>query len=122
MFEEEFASSEWIERVKEYLKSIGARFEAEESVRIHRNDVVIEAMEKGDKFSVVISIEIPTKLSLEEVDRYSKAYKEFLEIIAKSSAQPLYELDTSTGYAFLRASIDVENVDSLIELLKKIMK
>lgn len=124
MFVEETSQggySEWIEKVKKLLRDMGVRFEAEESVRIHKDDVVIEVMEKGDKFTISISIEIPRALELSEVDRYVAAYRSFLELVAKASTEPFYELDTSIGYTFLRALIDVENVDQLIDKLKTML-
>lgn len=113
--------SEWIEKVKELLKCMNIRFEAEESVRIHRDDVVVEVMEKGGKFTISISIELPKTVELGEVDKYVASYKSFLELVAKASTEPFYELDASIGYTFLRALIDVENVDQLIDKLKAML-
>lgn len=113
--------SEWIEKVKELLRDMGVRFEAEESVRIHKDDVVIEVMEKGDRFAISISIEIPRSFELGEVDKYVVAYRSFLELVAKASAEPFYELDASIGYTFLRALIDVESIDRLIDKLRTML-
>jgi sRNA-binding carbon storage regulator CsrA len=124
MFEEisEFGfGSEWIEVVKDLLKGLGVRFEAEESVRIHRDDIVIEISEKDRKFVVSVNLEIPKYIGLEDLDRYAKSYRDFLEIIAKTGLEPFYELDASTGYTFLRALIEIQNLDKLLEMLKKVL-
>ncbi|MEM0026680.1 MAG: hypothetical protein QXT53_02605 [Ignisphaera sp.] len=113
--------SEWIEKVKELLKCMNIRFEAEESVRIHKDDVVVEIVEKGGRFTISLSIEIPKILEPSEVDRYATAYRSFLELVAKASTEPFYELDTSIGYTFLRALIDVDNVEQLIDKLKTML-
>ncbi|MDK6028179.1 hypothetical protein QPL79_02215 [Ignisphaera sp. 4213-co] len=113
--------SEWIEKVKELLKQIGVRFEAEESVRIHRDDVVIEVVEREGRFTISINMEIPKTVELSELEKHASAYKSFLEIIAKSSAEPFYELDASIGYTFLRALINVDNIEKLLDMLRKIL-
>ncbi|MCC6056474.1 MAG: hypothetical protein LM583_07345, partial [Desulfurococcaceae archaeon] len=86
MFEEELVrgGSEWIDRVKDLLKELGARFEAEESVRIHIGDVVAEVMEREGGFVVSVSIEVPKAPALSEVDRYAEAYREMLKLLAKA--------------------------------------
>ena len=123
MFEEELArgGSEWIDRVKDLLKELGARFEAEESVRIHIGDVVAEVMEREGGFVVSVSIEVPKAPALSEVDRYAEAYREMLKLLAKAGLEPGYELDTSIGYVFLRAVIAVKDLEELLSTLRKML-
>ena len=123
MFEEELVrgGSEWIDRVKDLLKELGARFEAEESVRIHIGDVVAEVMEREGGFVVSVSIEVPKALTLCEVDRYAEAYREMLKLLAKAGLEPGYELDTSIGYVFLRAVIAIKDLEELLSTLRKML-
>jgi len=123
VFEEELArgGSEWIDRVKDLLKELGARFEAEESVRIHIGDVVAEVMEREGGFVVSVSIEVPKAPALSEVDRYAEAYREMLKLLAKAGLEPGYELDTSIGYVFLRAVIAVKDLEELLNTLRKML-
>ena len=124
VFEEEVigvGGSEWLEKVKRFLRDVGARFEAEESVRIHVGDVVAEVSESGGGFVVTLSVEVPTTLSLEDVDRYANAYRDLLRMIAKAGKEPRYELDTSIGYPFLRAVIELGSIDEVLDLLKKML-
>jgi len=124
VFEEEVigvGGSEWLEKVKRFLRDVGARFEAEESVRIHVGDVVAEVSESGGGFVVTLSVEVPTTLSLEDVDRYANAYRDMLRMIVKAGKEPRYELDTSIGYPFLRAVIELGSIDDVLELLKKML-
>lgn len=124
MFEEVprfISGSEWLENVKNLLKNLGVRFEAEESVRIHKDDVVVEVLEKDGRFAVVASVEVPRYLDIEEVDRYVKTYRDLLMFIAKTGLEPSYELDTSIGYTFLRAVVEVEDLGKLLELLRKVL-
>ena len=123
MFEEELVrgGSEWIDRVKDLLKELGARFEAEESVRIHIGDVVAEVMEREGGFVVSVSIEVPKAPALSEVDRYAEAYREMLKLLAKAGLEPGYELDTSIGYVFLRAVIAVKDLEELLNTLRKML-
>ena len=123
MFEEELVrgGSEWIDRVKDLLKELGARFEAEESVRIHIGDVVAEVMEREGGFVVSVSIEVPKAPALSEVDRYAEAYREMLKLLAKAGLEPGYELDTSIGYVFLRAVIAVKDLEELLSTLRKML-
>jgi hypothetical protein len=113
--------SEWIDRVKDLLKELGARFEAEESVRIHIGDVVAEVMEREGGFVVSVSIEVPKAPALSEVDRYAEAYREMLKLLAKAGLEPGYELDTSIGYVFLRAVIAVKDLEELLNTLRKML-
>jgi len=113
--------SEWIDRVKDLLKELGARFEAEESVRIHIGDVVAEVMEREGGFVVSVSIEVPKAPALGEVDRYAEAYREMLKLLAKAGLEPGYELDTSIGYVFLRAVIAVKDLEELLNTLRKML-
>jgi len=123
VFEEELVrgGSEWIDRVKDLLKELGARFEAEESVRIHIGDVVAEVMEREGGFVVSVSIEVPKALTLCEVDRYAEAYREMLKLLAKAGLEPGYELDTSIGYVFLRAVIAIKDLEELLSTLRKML-
>ena len=123
MFEEELVrgGSEWIDRVKDLLKELGARFEAEESIRIHIGDVVAEVMERDGGFVVSVSIEVPKAPALSEVDRYAEAYREMLKLLAKTGLEPGYELDTSIGYVFLRAVIAVKDLEELLSTLRKML-
>jgi hypothetical protein len=123
VFEEELVrgGSEWIDRVKDLLKELGARFEAEESVRIHIGDVVAEVMERDGGFVVSVSIEVPKAPALSEVDRYAEAYREMLKLLAKAGLEPGYELDTSIGYVFLRAVIAVKDLEELLSTLRKML-
>jgi hypothetical protein len=123
VFEEELVrgGSEWIDRVKDLLKELGARFEAEESVRIHIGDVVAEVMEREGGFVVSVSIEVPKAPALSEVDRYAEAYREMLKLLAKAGLEPGYELDTSIGYVFLRAVIAVKDLEELLNTLRKML-
>lgn len=123
MFEEELVrgGSEWIDRVKDLLKELGARFEAEESVRIHIGDVVAEVMEREGGFVVSVSIEVPKAPALSEVDRYAEAYREMLKLLAKAGLEPGYELDTSIGYVFLRAVIAIKDLEELLSTLRKML-
>ena len=123
MFEEELVrgGSEWIDRVKDLLKELGARFEAEESIRIHIGDVVAEVMERDGGFVVSVSIEVPKAPALSEVDRYAEAYREMLKLLAKAGLEPGYELDTSIGYVFLRAVIAVKDLEELLGTLRKML-
>jgi hypothetical protein len=123
VFEEELVrgGSEWIDRVKDLLKELGARFEAEESVRIHIGDVVAEVMEREGGFVVSVSIEVPKAPALSEVDRYAEAYREMLKLLAKAGLEPGYELDTSIGYVFLRAVIAVKDLEELLGTLRKML-
>jgi hypothetical protein len=123
VFEEELVrgGSEWIDRVKDLLKELGARFEAEESVRIHIGDVVAEVMERDGGFVVSVSIEVPKAPALSEVDRYAEAYREMLKLLAKAGLEPGYELDTSIGYVFLRAVIAVKDLEELLGTLRKML-
>jgi hypothetical protein len=123
VFEEELVrgGSEWIDRVKDLLKELGARFEAEESVRIHIGDVVAEVMEREGGFVVSVSIEVPKAPALSEVDRYAEAYREMLKLLAKTGLEPGYELDTSIGYVFLRAVIAVKDLEELLSTLRKML-
>ena len=120
--EEVGAELEWIDTVKNFLRERNIRFEAEESVRIHLNDVLIEISRLDeDKYIMLINIEIPKTLSIDEIDRYSSMYRDFLRIISRASAEPMYELDTSTGYVFLRASLEIHGLNNLINSLEKIL-
>jgi len=123
VFEEELVrgGSEWIDRVKDLLKELGARFEAEESVRIHIGDVVAEVMEREGGFVVSVSIEVPKALTLSEVDRHAEAYREMLKLLAKAGLEPGYELDTSIGYVFLRAVIAIKDLEELLSTLRKML-
>jgi len=121
MFEEEFIGVEWVKKVEELLKGFGARFEAEESVRIHVGDVIVEVSESGGGFAIALSIEIPKSLSLEDVDRCANAYRDMLKLLVKSGTEPSYELDTSIGYTFLRATIELKDVSEVLDLLKKML-
>jgi hypothetical protein len=123
VFEEELVrgGSEWIDRVKDLLKELGARFEAEESVRIHIGDVVAEVMEREGGFVVSVSIEVPKAPTLGEVDRYAEAYREMLKLLAKAGLEPGYELDTSIGYVFLRAVIAIKDLEELLSTLRKML-
>jgi hypothetical protein len=121
VLEEGLVSSEWIESVKSLLKELGARFEAEESVRIHIGGAVAEVMEREGGFAVSISIEVPKTIALGEVDRHADAYREMLRLIAKAGLEPGYELDTSIGYAFLRAVLTVKDLEELLSILKKML-
>jgi phage host-nuclease inhibitor protein Gam len=124
VFEEEVVSaggSEWLEKVKRFLRDAGVRFEAEESVRIHVGDVVAEVSEREGGFVVTLSVEVPTTLNLEDVDRYANAYRDMLKMIAKAGKEPRYELDTSIGYPFLRAVIELGSIDDVLEMLKKML-
>jgi hypothetical protein len=123
VFEEELVrgGSEWIDRVKDLLKELGARFEAEESVRIHIGDVVAEVMEREGGFVVSVSIEVPKAPALSEVDRYAEAYREMLKLLAKAGLEPGYELDTSIGYVFLRAVIAIKDLEELLSTLRKML-
>jgi hypothetical protein len=121
MFEEEFIGVKWVKKVEELLKGFGARFEAEESVRIHVGDVIVEVSESGGGFAIALSIEIPKSLSLEDVDRCANAYRDMLKLLVKSGAEPSYELDTSIGYTFLRATIELKDVSEVLDLLRKML-
>jgi hypothetical protein len=123
VFEEELVrgGSEWIDKVKDLLKELGARFEAEESVRIHIGDVVAEVMERDGGFVVSVSIEVPKAPALSEVDRYAEAYREMLKLLAKTGLEPGYELDTSIGYVFLRAVIAIKDLEELLSTLRKML-
>jgi hypothetical protein len=113
---------DWIDKIKDLLRKYNIRFEAEENIRIHLSDLVIEIMRGGENYTMNINIEIPKSIEASELSRYVNTYKIFLETISKIGIEPTYELDTSIGYVFLRALIVFRDLESLIGKLREILE
>ncbi|MGC9010337.1 MAG: hypothetical protein ACP5I7_06980 [Sulfolobales archaeon] len=113
---------DWIDKIKDLLRKYNIRFEAEENIRIHLSDLVIEIMRSGENYMMNINIEIPKSIEASELSRYVNTYKIFLETISKIGIEPTYELDTSIGYVFLRALIVFRDLESLIGKLREILE
>ena len=113
---------DWIDKIKDLLREYNIRFEAEENIRIHLSDLVIEIMRSGENYTMNINIEIPKSVEASELSRYVNTYKIFLETISKIGIEPAYELDTSIGYVFLRALIVFRDLESLIGKLREILE
>ncbi len=112
---------EWIDEIKSILREYNVSFESEESVRVHISDVILEIRRSEENYIITINIEIPKYIDINDIDRYVDAYRIFLEILAKASAEPVYELDSSIGYVFLRALINFKDLGSVISTLRNIL-
>jgi len=118
------SSSEWIQKVREILDSIGIRYEAEEAIRIHINDMVLQISETEDGgFTIVASIELSSRPSLQDIDRIVNVLGKTLRLLSITERELVYELDTSLpSYPFLYISIRYRDLDELLNDLKKIVR
>ncbi len=118
------SSSEWIQKVREILDSAKIKYEAEEAVRIHLNDTVLQISEAEDGgFTIVASIELSSRPSLQDIDRITNVLGKTLKILSITGRELVYELDTSLpSYPFLYISIRYKGVDELLNDLRKIVE
>jgi len=126
VFEEtvEIGGKEWLKRVCEELEKLGVSFEAEENVRIHVDDIVVQIAEGGDKaFSVSISIQLPPS-EVEDLEKYVDSFRKALTIASRMrSGELAYELDTSLpDYPFLYIVRKYDDVETLVKELVEALK
>jgi len=117
------SSSEWIQKVREILDSVGIRYEAEEAIRIHIDDMVLQISETEDGgFTIVASIELSSRPSLQDIDRIVNVLGKTLRLLSITERELVYELDTSLpSYPFLYISIRYRDIDELLNDLRKIV-
>ncbi|ADM28429.1 conserved hypothetical protein [Ignisphaera aggregans DSM 17230] len=118
------SSSEWIQKVREILDSVGIRYEAEEAIRIHIDDMVLQISETEDGgFTIVASIELSSRPSLQDIDRIVNVLGKTLRLLSITERELVYELDTSLpSYPFLYISIRYRDLDELLNDLRKIVR
>jgi len=117
------SSSEWIQKVREILDGVGIRYEAEEAIRIHIDDMVLQISETEDGgFTIVASIELSSRPSLQDIDRIINVLGKTLRLLSITERELIYELDTSLpSYPFLYISIRYRDIDELLNDLRKIV-
>ncbi len=115
--------SEWIQMVREVLDRAGIRYEAEESIRIHIDDVVLQISEaEGKGFIVTASVELSSRPTMQDIERIIDTLKRTLTILSITGREFVYELDTSLpSYPFLYISINYGDIYELLEDLRKVI-
>ncbi len=109
--------SEWVKKLKKALEEAGVSFEAEETVRIHLGDLVVEVGEAEKGPTVTVSLQLPgAPPSAEEVESYTKTYQLALKLVSRLTGELGYELDTSLpGYPLLHIVVAYTDADKMAE-------
>ena len=117
----------WIKELRKILDGLGISCEAEENVRVHVGEVVVQIgeLEEDERgYYVTASISLPSSEStLEEFDYYMDSFKAALKLILGLSGEVKYELDTSLpDYPVLHITKKFNDAGKLVEDLKSILK
>jgi len=117
----------WIKELRKILDELGINYEAEENIRVHVGEVVVQIgeFEEGEKgYYVTASISLPSSEStLEEFDYYMNSFKAALKLILGLAGEVKYELDTSLpDYPVLHITRKFNDAGKLVEDLKNVLK
>jgi len=117
----------WIKELRKVLDELGVSYEAEENIRVHVGEVVVQIgeFEEGEKgYYVTTSINLPSSDStLQEFDYYMNSFKTALKLILGLTGELKYELDTSLpDYPVLHVTRKFDDAGKLIENLKNVLK
>jgi len=117
----------WIKELRKILDELGISYEAEENVRVHVGEVVVQIgeLEEDERgYYVTASISLPSSEStLEEFDYYMDSFKAALKLILGLSGEVKYELDTSLpDYPVLHITKKFNDAEKLVEDLKNVLK
>lgn len=117
----------WIKELRKILDELGINYEAEENIRVHVGEVVVQIgeFEEGEKgYYVTASISLPSSEStLEEFDYYMNSFKAALKLILRLTGEVKYELDTSLpDYPVLHITKKFNDAGKLVEDLKNVLK
>ena len=117
----------WIKELRKILDELGISYEAEENIRVHVGEVVVQIgeFEEGEKgYYVTASISLPSSEStLEEFDYYMDSFKAALKLVLGLTGEVRYELDTSLpDYPVLHITKKFNDAGKLVEDLKSILK
>lgn len=120
-------SKTWIKELRKVLDELGISYEAEENVRVHVGEVVVQIgeFEEGEKgYYVTASINLPSSEStLEEFNYYMDSFKVALKLMLGLTGEMRYELDTSLpDYPVLHITRKFNDAGKLVENLKNILK
>jgi len=120
-------SKTWIKELRKVLDELGISYEAEENVRVHVGEVVVQIgeFEEGEKgYYVTASINLPSSEStLEEFDYYMDSFKVALKLMLGLTGEIRYELDTSLpDYPVLHITRKFNDAGKLVENLKNTLK
>jgi len=117
----------WIKELRKILDELGISYEAEENLRVHVGEVVVQIgeFEEGEKgYYVTASISLPSSEStLEEFDYYMDSFKAALKLVLGLTGEVRYELDTSLpDYPVLHITKKFNDAGKLVEDLKSILE
>ena len=117
----------WIKELRKILDELGISYEAEENIRVHVGEVVVQIgeFEEGEKgYYVTASISLPSSEStLEEFDYYMDSFKAALKLVLGLTGEVRYELDTSLpDYPVLHITKKFNDAGKLVEDLKSILE
>ncbi|HIQ11169.1 MAG TPA: hypothetical protein EYH26_04275 [Pyrodictium sp.] len=120
-------SKTWIKELRKVLDELGISYEAEENVRVHVGEVVVQIgeFEEGEKgYYVTASINLPSSEStLEEFNYYMDSFKVALKLMLGLTGEMRYELDTSLpDYPVLHITRKFNDAGKLVENLKNTLK
>ena len=118
-------SSEWVKRIQSILSKSSLRYEVEEAIRIHVDDIIIQIGESSDGLlSVSFSISLPSESSKEEIERVVQSFEKALHMSSILEQGELsYELDTSLpNYPVLYIVRKYRDTDALILDVEKMLK
>ncbi|AEM39778.1 hypothetical protein Pyrfu_1925 [Pyrolobus fumarii 1A] len=116
--------SAWLKKLRDVVEEVGYSYEAEETMRIHIGDIIVEVGVEDGKYAVTVSVPLPgSGATDEEVDYYARLYEQGLRVLLGLGGDVKYEVDTSLpDYPSLHMTRLYDDADKLVEDMSRLLR